>query len=181
MLSFPSIRQTIAYRHTLADAMCSATLSAPVCLLISDRKVSRLSPVYHGSVCPKPRLSAKTCQSLPTVRLHRPGGIGQQGACHTSAADGRQFTMDTARADLPPWLPLRFSMRMLLTVSSVVQDCIYCMRETFESQYVPNPIAPFRSLIRVTPAVLLQSDTALPKMQWQLLRLMCYCQANRYR
>ena len=34
------------------------------------------------------------------------------------------------------------------------------MRETFESQCLPNAIAPFRSLIRVTPPVLLQSDTA---------------------
>ena len=36
----------------------------------SQRTFRYLHPVYHGSVCPKLRVPAETCQNLPGPRIH---------------------------------------------------------------------------------------------------------------
>jgi hypothetical protein len=59
-------------------------------------------------------------------------------ARHTLTVDGRYTTMIAARANLPPWSPLRFSMRPQGNVSSVVQGCLHDSTIVCRSQARPD-------------------------------------------
>ena len=120
---------------------------------LSRRKILNLYPVYHGSVCPKLRLPAQICHCLPlpiatwpagqTSRLLAPAASHpphrsadafdlarsaptSRGFCVKAlTVDRRPTTMLASKAHLPPWSPLRFSMRLQWDLCCDVQGCLH--------------------------------------------------------
>jgi hypothetical protein len=77
--------------------------------------------VYHESVCPELRLSAKIGQFLRTAKEHNPGWPKKRDARHTFSVDGRRVAVTATKTNLPPWSPLQFSVRLLGTANSDVK------------------------------------------------------------
>ncbi len=61
-----------------------------------------LNTVYHRSVCPKRRLSAKTGQFLTGLKVHSPGQNGRQNARHTLTVDRGYTVMILPRLTYQP-------------------------------------------------------------------------------
>ena len=108
----------------------------------SQRRFRYLNTVYHGSVCPELRLPAETCQFLPAIKAHGARWKGKKNARHTvrlrSSTElsrgphaealtvcGHCTTMTAIRARLPPWSPLRFSMKAQCDLCCGVQGSLY--------------------------------------------------------
>jgi hypothetical protein len=75
-----------------------------------DYEEALLLPLYHRSVCPEPRLSAKACRFPPKARLPGPGWNGKPSVRHTVPVDGRHSTMTITEARVLTWSTLRASM-----------------------------------------------------------------------
>jgi hypothetical protein len=80
-----------------------------------------IRPRYHGFVCPELRVPARTGQFLPSLKAHGPLCSTRQNARHTLTVHGRRIAMMATKVHLPPWSPLRFSIRLQRTEDSVFQ------------------------------------------------------------